>query len=454
MLLIINLQNLVCYDEVCDNIVNPKIEKKKVGISDTMPHIVFAGIHCSDSTDCITVGVDPQGRMALLKSTDGGYTWGVILELGVYALVVIQAVAHPTKNHIYISAGISSIKSLVMLRSSDGGKTFDTTVMRKDEYAENRFFRSMHMADSLNGIGLNDGSVYITNDGWKSFRNVSAGWRFIGGGAPGKYCYAFDALNFLLYFARGRLGSEVSQGFACTTDGGKTWSEIPLGISDVVVAAIYFFPDKKTGWAVGGKATGVGNLKQGVFFKTTDGGFTWSDTLYEKKDFPYGSDLQDIVFLDSCVGYVVGAWGFVSRTYDGGKTWVRQAFPETLYNTPRNWVACAGRNILIGTFGYGLWLWREVGVSDVGEGSKNNGNSTYFYPNPFAEGVCIRFNEEIEGPIEIQIYDSMGNRVDSFRIDSPEQEVRFTPTDRAEGVYFYRIIGKNKTYTGNFVKIK
>ncbi|MDD2735510.1 MAG: YCF48-related protein [Desulfuromonadaceae bacterium] len=122
-------------------------------------------------------------------------------------------------------------------------------------------------------------------------------------------------------------------------DQGKTWTQstVPVG-SDLV--AVYF-PSDKNGWSVG---------HDGVVLHTADGGTTWTKQLdgriaaelmskyFSNSEQDAGITMQadikryqeqgpdkpflDVWFQNDTTGYIVGAFGFIFRTVDGGKSWI------------------------------------------------------------------------------------------------------------------------------------
>lgn len=128
-----------------------------------------------------------------------------------------------------------------------------------------------------------------------------------------------------------------------STDAGTTWvqSQVPLS-SDLTAV---HFPSPKVGWAVG---------HDGVVLATNDGGVTWTKQLDgravndliladltaklaanpESPELPrlvseaernvaQGPDkpFLDVWFESDTTGYVVGAYGLLLKTTDGGQTW-------------------------------------------------------------------------------------------------------------------------------------
>jgi len=109
-------------------------------------------------------------------------------------------------------------------------------------------------------------------------------------------------------------------------DAGKTWTRQISGVN-VYLFAVDFLNDQE-GWAVGDKAT---------YLHTTDGGKKWTLSKIVGENEARSADeqilseepvLYDVQFLDSNTGWVVGEFGNIYHTTDGGKTWKTQQ--ETL----------------------------------------------------------------------------------------------------------------------------
>lgn len=125
-------------------------------------------------------------------------------------------------------------------------------------------------------------------------------------------------------------------------DQGKSWRQAQVPVQSDLTAV--HFPTPEKGWAVG---------HEGVILHSADGGETWSKQLdgreavrvlapfYEQRIAAGDESLQPyldqllfnteagailpylgVYFEDELRGYVVGAFGSICRTEDGGKTWM------------------------------------------------------------------------------------------------------------------------------------
>ncbi|MFQ5665076.1 MAG: YCF48-related protein [Candidatus Binatia bacterium] len=108
-----------------------------------------------------------------------------------------------------------------------------------------------------------------------------------------------------------------------TVDGGQTWQRQHTGTT-VYLFSEYFL-DRNHGWAVGDKS---------IYLETRDGGATWSlhkiTTAAERALSPEQAIasqdpvLYDVQFLDARTGWVVGEFGKIFHTSDGGHIWSEQ----------------------------------------------------------------------------------------------------------------------------------
>jgi len=126
-------------------------------------------------------------------------------------------------------------------------------------------------------------------------------------------------------------------------DAGASWQQSQVPLSSDLTAV--HFPSPKVGWAVG---------HDGVVLATTDGGVTWAKQLdgrmvndlvladiqaklaadpesaqlqglateaERNKEFGADKPFLDVWFESDTTGYVVGAYGLLLKTTDGGQTW-------------------------------------------------------------------------------------------------------------------------------------
>ncbi len=161
---------------------------------------------------------------------------------------------------------------------------------------------------------------------------------------------------------------------ASTTDGGKTWNKISLGIDDTI-NEIYFRNDDN-GYLVAGRR----------MFITRDKGRSWQDLrIYRPGEFGAGRpEFLSIRFSDKNKGYVIGAVlrqsggdevvtdSLLMRTDDGGETWRRISVPTKtelfhldFSGNSHGWIVGDG-GVVLHTTDEGLtWTRQSAGVTSA-----------------------------------------------------------------------------------------
>jgi photosystem II stability/assembly factor-like uncharacterized protein len=119
-------------------------------------------------------------------------------------------------------------------------------------------------------------------------------------------------------------------GLLHTTDGGTTWTEVPLDHPQVMICSMIdpafnmCFISPSTGWVI--KTFGTEPIYDShgaVIYKTTDGGLNWQRTVLSQIEEDTGGQIQ---FIDANNGYVSivnmgSGLGKYYKTTDGGTTW-------------------------------------------------------------------------------------------------------------------------------------
>lgn len=172
---------------------------------------------------------------------------------------------------------------------------------------------SIHFSDASNGwIKTVDGIFLKSTDGGQSWSTVPLD----------SYIQQFYPLD-----AQTAWAITNDQTVLKTTDGWESWDtyEVPLIVGVVDLK----FVSTQTGWAVG----------YGEFIlKTMDGGLTWEDQSPNRRgDQAEINDYQAAFFLDEKTGWLIGATSgaqiksYLLKTVDGGQTWDTQLLGVSSY---------------------------------------------------------------------------------------------------------------------------
>jgi photosystem II stability/assembly factor-like uncharacterized protein len=105
---------------------------------------------------------------------------------------------------------------------------------------------------------------------------------------------------------------------ARTGDGGRTWK--PQASTTSELLSDVHFVNRQSGWAVG---------DYGTVLHTGDGGKIWKSQktgaiLNWAGEHTDTSRLLGVHFINARTGWIVGAYGTVFHTVDGGRTWTIQ----------------------------------------------------------------------------------------------------------------------------------
>jgi photosystem II stability/assembly factor-like uncharacterized protein len=106
-----------------------------------------------------------------------------------------------------------------------------------------------------------------------------------------------------------------------TQDGGKSWTEVPSGLSEFVPKH-FSFADAQNGWAVGSS----GSRDRFSVLRTGDGGKSWSLQFQGKKQESGAAGVIDIDFISAREGWFLTSDmttmnGTLYHTSDGGASW-------------------------------------------------------------------------------------------------------------------------------------
>jgi photosystem II stability/assembly factor-like uncharacterized protein len=248
----------------------------------TLPQsIVLADVHFLDSQNGWAVGGG-----TVLRTFDGGLNWQ---EHNVFSNKTGFRI-HFTDSQTGFIAGISSYPPGALLATTTDAGTWEM------EYY-------LDPADTLNGM---------------------------------QYYYQFEDIDFPTSEVGYIVGG--SDWFLKTTDGGETWEDWSLLAPTMSMNGISF-ADEQTGWIVG---------SAGCIYKTTDGGLTWQ----------YQTAINHTLYKVSCVdaqtAWAAGLDGFIVSTHDGGTTWTIE-YDENIASGGTSWediqFVSSQRGYVVGTNG-------------------------------------------------------------------------------------------------------
>ncbi len=297
---------------------NPTGSIGAIAVAPSNPNIVYVGTGAGIIRPDLAVGD------GVYKSIDGGKTW---THLGLRDTQMIANIdVDPTNpNRLFVAAlghpyGPNSERGI--FRSTDGGATFEK-VLFKDDYT------------SANDVSIdpkNPGIVYAAL--WQQQQGFYENGAF--GGAGG--------------------------GVFKSTDGGTTWKQLTAGLPPVIEAnlaiapgnpnLIYAMVASNTAPAGGAGRGGRGGAAGSVnFYKTTDGGEHWAPTANPPDPRPLvrigGGDLPTITVDPKNENVVYSSSVVFWRTEDGGVTWSAVRGSPGGDDYQKSWINPENPNIIL-----------------------------------------------------------------------------------------------------------
>ncbi|MCX6233165.1 MAG: YCF48-related protein [Bacteroidetes bacterium] len=417
-------------------------------------------IHYVNSQKAIAVGRDGQ----MTKTDDGGNSW--------------KSISYATTNFLSSVCFIDPLNGWtvggldMILHSTDGGNTWINQInQNNNDYIPLRsiYLHSVYFIDEYNGWAVGySGTIIHTNDGglnWETqscpigtleledvlFIDKNKGWILSDhwllytndGGNLWQTTYYENNGFSSIYFLDSQNGWITGYFFLLhTNDGGFSWAEqnIPEGFA----AGIVFFTDSLRGW-IGGHLDGYSDL-----IHTTDGGETWEfvDTCFE---YIY---IKSIFFSDPSNGWVIGRYGNIFRTFDGGNSWEIQFDEENLWfksasftDEENGWVV-GDHGVILHTNNGGL-VWSQQ-KEPVEQFEVSN------FPNPSTGVSSIELTLPHSSLVLIELFDNYGRKVYDVINEKRETGVQYIKLDcngLAKGVYFYRVVIEKQSVTKKIILI-
>ncbi len=440
----------------------------------------FQDVRCFDNLNCIGIVENTDTCCdRIVKTTDGGKTWFTHYHEKIYTddtgmpifpnPMYMNSIAYLSEKQIYISRSGGKI-----FKSKEGGMTFDTIQVIEPidgEYPNGHIIESLDMYDSLVGGAILSPFLYLTDDGWESFKKIIINHELV----PDDYeikvdkFWSFGSKKFTLRFWANK---EVSpnnfkllyRGLLTTHDAGNTWHLRDI-LKDFIARSVQinsvFYLNSQIGWATGKveyDTDNGGRLNHGIVYKTYDSGITWDLIHVDETEPTFG--LWDIAFYDELNGIVVGKYGKLLRTTDGGYTWFRDAFLDNHSQNMRvvQKIAFAGEHPILSTFSDGLWRGTYT-PSSIKERAET-GNGFAIFPNPATEYIEISstfinptVNRRVDEGSEIKIYNTLGECVielaDVQHLGDVGHLQRIDISHLPTGVYYLRVGNQ----TQMFVKV-
>lgn len=243
----------------------------------------FAGNLGTGLSDVIT---DPN---VLYETKDAGGTWAPVTAItGDAPSGICNLTALDDGTHLFAVGRANGPSHLIT--SKDGGATW----VSKDVTTTLRMLIDAHFSSPTEGIlaGMGTGAsstctIVRTTDGGATFSEVFAS------ATPNSLCWKLDFPSKDVGYVAIQDATDGPGSFAKTTDGGVTWTEMPLPEAEAYPAIAIGFITEKVGWVTPGDPSRAS-------YRTDDGGSTWTVETALK------APINRFRFVDKKTAYAVG----------------------------------------------------------------------------------------------------------------------------------------------------
>ncbi len=402
----------------------------------------FKGIDNYDSLNIMAIFNKNAALRRIIQSTDGGETWDYVYQDDDSQFIWPRGrdIAYPAKDFCIVSCDSSEF-----LKTTDGGQNWEII---KTEYGinDNDGFREIDMYDKNYGMMTTIFHMIVTSDGFKTWDTIPPT-----GTAGDYYIVRAEMLGpqTIAMINRDIVENNLHDWqFYRSEDAGKTWNEYPF--PNLGTPSNLQFVDSLVGYNIGSVSTGIGDTKSDIVFKTTDGGQFWfnvMDTLIEGAS---NFGLNDFDFYDRDNGIVVGTYGKIYWTHDGGETWEYNKSEVINSENPTGMRVCmlSKYSAIIVTSNY---VFKGQSGTSFVKTYDSQIQSVPAYPNPVSPALGAVTVQLPEGPVvsEAIIFDMSGRSAElkGWQMLGDGKILFALPKDISPGFYSIMITTQKKTFS-------
>jgi len=245
-----------------------------------------------DGNHVLAVGSDPIRRGATIRLGSNNFTRWTGANYGTVVTLIDMYFFNSNE-------GVLIGKKATIYKTYDGAATLIQKVL---PYHLDITLNSVDFFNENDGVIVGgyteNGSIFLTHDGGEY-------WELLDPENIHKVRFYIDNLTFVHVVSNDVAYIAGSNGFVLKTiDKGNTWTEMPTGLNADLLGMHFISEDE--GWIVG---------NSGVILHTTDGCATW-----DVQESNTSALLSDVQFIDENNGWICGNF-VILKTTDGGNTW-------------------------------------------------------------------------------------------------------------------------------------
>ena len=362
----------------------------------------------------------------ILKTTDGGITWGEINCPVTYPLYNVHFVNEDTG---WVGGDNNSITEI--MRTTNGGLSWELkTLMGSSDYGnyDIEFIEGSPGEPPRGFVSAGLSLVWKTDDFGENWVDIGFGTC----GANSLRSISFINKNEGWFVGEPSATQEVS--IVRTTDGGQTYEIQTNPINPDIRLNCVSFADNQHGIAAG-----VGS----TILYTSNGGNDWESRPVSNYRW------QSVHLIGSGKAWAVGRNGTIMCSTDWGYTWSAQAsgvvcelWEVFFTNDDEGWVVGGGA-------GYpGVILRTKNGGVSLVEEKQTDEMPTEFllsqnWPNPFNPSTKIKYSVPQTSQVQITVFDVLGNEIETLVNEEKSAgayEITWNAVNLPSGIYFYKLI--------------
>ncbi len=395
----------------------------------------------------------------ILRTIDGGNTWDTTL-----TDTQVRAIYFLDKD-----TGFAASNQLLFYKTTDGGDNWETIVIGTPEpsFLANNYFTSLYFKNANEGYmsgHLLGRPTFRTFDGgytWEPIINV-----INNPNDPVRGSKVSFPTNLTGY-----VGNKYK-----TVDGGLNW----YGTDSMITTDLFSYNNQCTDFltdqfGMAGHNITVGlpsDWKHALLGVTNDGGLNWNYHIFPELESIYDIEIFNQDQAYAAAKYTIWDMGpntsGVIATVDGGNTWGYQILlPDSMrqsiskvYCFDEKTAFAVGYGAKIAADGTATWGGGVIYKTETSGGPMLSMTETYndasvfkelllsVYPNPANSIINIKCEFVIE---QIEIYNISGELLQSIAVNSDNPQIDISSF--SAGTYFVKVLGKEELVFGRFIKL-
>jgi len=158
-----------------------------------------------------------------------------------------------------------------------------------------------------------------------------------------------------------------------------------------------------------GYILGYEDSQGNIILKSNNGGQTRNTIFQDDHTYNNGA-FRSFYFTDSLNGYIVGSYGYIAKTNDGGNSWLQQKSFTNNYLTDILLINDSS-GYIIGRYGT-FASFGNINTGIFEPGADDFLNAITSFPNPFNDKIEFELYCNKNGEISIELYDVNGRLID------------------------------------------